>query len=137
MKDKATDFDCQSGPSITAGWVFTSMKVLLEWDVLSSFPSLFLLPSFASRASSICCQLGSSALYHGVLPNLLSLVSGLAGAFGYLRWHFNLCPARVHAGSIQTTAVTSETEHILTSNFWCHGNQRVIKNKSLRTQNSS
>lgn len=133
MKDKATDFDCQSGPSITAGWVFTSMKVLLELDVLSSSPSLFLLPSFASRASSICCQSGSPALYHGVPSDLLSLVRVLAGTFGYLWWHFNLCPARAQGGSIQTTTVTSETEHIFTSNFWCHGNQRVIKNKSLRT----
>lgn len=90
MKDKVTHFDCQPGPSVASAWVFFGgfhqheVVIWMRCTFKSSFPSLLLVSILCVQESSTCCQLGSSAFYHGVPADLLSLVSGSAEAYGFL-----------------------------------------------------
>ena len=96
MKARVTRFYSQPDSSIATTWVFTSMKVQLERDVLSSLCFLLLcLFLSVSRESSICCQLSSSALFHRFPAASLTLYSVSAGAYGCLGCHFKLLPVSV------------------------------------------
>ena len=79
MKGRVTPSDCQYVPLIVTSWVYTSTNVQLEWGILSSLHILLLLLSFKSRKLSICLQLGSLELYHGIPAVPLSPVSGEQG----------------------------------------------------------